>query len=195
MKVTSINGYKHLTYTRYMDDIVICIDKLRRWEWLYRGVCKRLKEELIKIEIPMNEEKTKEIDTDKGETFTFLGFEFQSGKTRKRKRGVIYRPTGKARNTIVAKIRNVVRRNISQPVMNVVQSINPIIRGWVNYFRIGAASKMFKYVKYWVMKKIRRYLMRQRGKKGFGWSRWSNGWIYTKLGLFSMYKTVKYNYP
>jgi hypothetical protein len=43
-------------------------------------------------------------------------------------------------------------------------------RGWVNYYRVGHSSRCFSMVKQWVKKKIRRHLMRARGRKGFGWN-------------------------
>ena len=76
----------------------------------------------------------------------------------------------------------------SQPVERVIAVINPILRGWVNYFRIGNASECFTFVKDWVEKKVRRHMMRARGLGGFGWNRWSRAWIYRTLGLFNDYR-------
>ena len=72
----------------------------------------------------------------------------------------------------------------------VIDLINPILRGWTNYFRIGQSSGCFSHVKYWVEKKVRRHLMRQRRRPGFGWKRWSRCWLYDGLGLFSQYRVV-----
>jgi len=66
--------------------------------------------------------------------------------------------------------------------------INPILRGWVNYFAIGHASRIFGYVKDWVEKKVRRHLMRARKRSGFGWKRWSRRWLYDGLGVFNHYR-------
>jgi RNA-directed DNA polymerase len=51
----------------------------------------------------------------------------------------------------------------------VIEMINPILRGWVNYFAIGHAGRCFTFIKNWVEQKIRRHLMRARKCKGFGW--------------------------
>jgi Group II intron, maturase-specific domain len=67
-------------------------------------------------------------------------------------------------------------RHQSQPVDRVVKLINPVLRGWVNYFAVGDTSECFGFVKDWVEKKIRRHLMRGRNRKGFGWTQWSRGW-------------------
>ncbi|MBL8232860.1 MAG: hypothetical protein JNL98_30455 [Bryobacterales bacterium] len=65
------------------------------------------------------------------------------------------------------------RRFTSQPVERVGELINPILRGWVNYFAVGHSSRCFSFVKDWVEKKFRRHLMRARKRKGFGWKRWN----------------------
>lgn len=77
---------------------------------------------------------------------------------------------------------------MSQPIEKVIKIINPILRGWINYFRIGNASRCFGYVKDWVEKKVRRHLMKTRKRKGFGWDRWSKDFIYHRLGVYADYK-------
>jgi RNA-directed DNA polymerase len=73
-------------------------------------------------------------------------------------------------------------------VGGVITVINPILRGWVNYFRVGNAARCFSFVKAWVERKVRRHLMRARGYRGFGWKRWSTAWLYTTIGLFNDYR-------
>jgi len=43
-------------------------------------------------------------------------------------------------------------------------------------------------VRAWVEQKVRRHLMRARGRRGFGWKRWSTAWIYRALGVFNDYR-------
>ena len=69
-----------------------------------------------------------------------------------------------------------------------MQLINPILSGWVNYFAVGDSGKCFEFIKDWVEKKVRRHMMRARKRKGFGWKRWSRGWLYEGLRLFNGYK-------
>ena len=73
-----------------------------------------------------------------------------------------------------------------------IDLINPKLRGWVNYFRIGNSSACFTYIKDWVEKKVRRHLMRARNRQGFGWNRWSRGWLYKNLGLYNDYGVRHY---
>jgi RNA-directed DNA polymerase len=70
----------------------------------------------------------------------------------------------------------------------VICKINPILRGWVNYFGHGNASRCFSYVRDWVEKKVRRHLARNHKRTGFGWKRWSKSRIYGSLGLFRAYR-------
>ncbi|HSV80754.1 MAG TPA: group II intron maturase-specific domain-containing protein [Ramlibacter sp.] len=88
----------------------------------------------------------------------------------------------------MGKLRDVFRRFQSQPVDRVVQLINPILRGWVNYFAVRHSSRCFSFIKDWVDKKIRRHMLRARKRRGFGWKRWSRQWLYETLGLFNGYR-------
>ena len=97
-------------------------------------------------------------------------------------------PRMKKRTALLAKLREMFRRYVSQPVGRVIERINPILRGWVNYFAVGHSSRCFTFIQDWVERKIRRYLMRARLRPGFGWNRWSKGWLYEKLGLFHEYR-------
>jgi RNA-directed DNA polymerase len=53
------------------------------------------------------------------------------------------------------------------------------------------SSPCFSFIKRWVEKKIRRHLMRARGRPGFGWKRWSTKWLYGKLGIFNSYQVSR----
>jgi hypothetical protein len=105
-------------------------------------------------------EKSRLANLAKGDSFGFLGFEFRRVLSRKGKWRPNYAPKLKKRTALLAKLRDVFRRFVSQPVGRVIEVINPILRGWVNYFAVGHASECFSYIKNWVEKKIRRHLMR-----------------------------------
>jgi RNA-directed DNA polymerase len=92
-----------------------------------------------------------------------------------------YTPQLKKRTVLVRKLKDVFWRFQSQPVGRVVEIINPILRGWVNYFAVGHSSRCFFYVQDWVEKKVRRHLMHARKLRGFGWKRWSKRWLETDL--------------
>jgi hypothetical protein len=46
-----------------------------------------------------------------------------------------YAPKLKQRTALLRKLKDIFQRFVSQPVNRVVELINPIVRGWVNYFR------------------------------------------------------------
>jgi RNA-directed DNA polymerase len=108
------------------------------------------------------------------------------------KLGVLVTPRMKARTNLLRNLKEVFQRFTSQPVDRAIELINPKLRGWVNYFRMGHSSRCFQYVKDWVEKKIRRHLMRSRKRKGFGWDWWSRVWLCTHLGLYADYKVRHY---
>ncbi len=190
--VTRQGRYEYIEYARFADDLVILVDGFRRWDWLAKAAHKRLLEELEKLDVQINPEKTRVVDLTRDEAFSFLGFDFRRAKTRRGKWGVRVTPRLKARTALLRKLKDVFRRHISQPVDRVIYQINPILRGWVNYFRIGNSSRCFGYIKDWVEKKIRRHLMRARKRNGFGWKRWSRAWLYETLGLFNDYGVRHY---
>jgi len=186
METTRNGKYTYVQYARFADDLVVLIDSHPRHDWLMKAVGKRLREELAKLRVEINEEKSRLVDLAKGDSFTFLGFEFRRILSRKGAWRPNYTPKLKKRTALLGKLRDVFRRFASQPVGRVIELINPILRGWVNYFAVGHSSRCFSFVKDWVEKKIRRHLMRARKRNGFGWQRWSRPWLYGELGLFNL---------
>ncbi len=190
-EVTREGEYTQVDYARYADDLVILVDRHRRYDWLLKAVNRRLREELAKLDLRLNEEKSRLVDLAMGEAFGFLGFDFRRIRSR---RGV-WRPDLipqlKQRTSLLRRLREVFERHRSQPVGWVITQINPVLRGWVQYFRVGNASRCLDFVKVWVEKRVRRHLMRARGRQGLGWTRWSTAWLYNRLGLYRDYR-VRY---
>jgi RNA-directed DNA polymerase len=183
----------NVQYARFADDMVILIDAERRSDWLLKAVDKRLREELAKLRVSINEDKSRMVDLKKGESFTFLGFEYRRILSLQRKWRPRYAPKLKKRTALFEKLREIFRQHVSWPVDIVIAKINPILRGWVNYFRVGHSSRCFGVVKRWVEKKVRQHLMRARGRKGYGWERWSSEWLYDRLGLFHDYRLRRWS--
>jgi RNA-directed DNA polymerase len=190
-EVTRQGTYTYVEYARFADDLVILIEAYARQDWLVTAVDKRLREELAKLHVELNEEKSRLVDLSKGESFGFLGFEFRRVRSRQGKWRPYYPPKLRQRTALLRKLKDLFRRFVSQPVDRVVQLINPILRGWVNYFAIGDASRCFGFIKDWVEKKVRRHVRRARNLRGFGWKRWSRRWLYEALGLFNQYRVQR----
>jgi len=183
--------YTHVQYARFADDLVILVDSHPRHDWVVKAVERRLREEVAKLRVEINEEKSRTVDLSKGEKFSFLGFEFRRILSRNQKWRPHFAPKLKKRTALFAKLREIFRRYSSQPVGRVIELINPILRGWVNYFAVGHSSRCFSMVKDWVEKKVRRHLMRARKRRGFGWKRWSSEWLYGTLGVFNEYRVLR----
>jgi RNA-directed DNA polymerase len=187
-ETTRHETYTYLEYARFADDLVILVDAYRRHDRLLKAVNQRVREELAKLHVDINQDKSRVVDLAKGESFGFLGFEFRRIRSLQGKWRPYYPPKLEQRTAVLRKLKDIFRRFDSQPVGRVVQLINPIVRGWVNYFAIGDASRCFDFIKDWVEKKVRRHLMRARNRRGFGWKRWSRRWLYEELELFNNYR-------
>src|SRR5215472_2373873 len=159
---TRYGKYTSIQYARFADDLVILIDAHPRHDWLLKAVNRRLREELAKLRVEINEEKSRVVDVAKGDSFGFLGFEFRRILSLKGVWRPNYAPKLKKRTELFAELRKIFRGSVSQPVGTVIERINPILRGWVNYFAVGHSSRCFSFVKDWVEKKVRRHLMRAR---------------------------------
>jgi RNA-directed DNA polymerase len=193
---TTRNGnFTRVQYARFADDVVVLIDAHQRNDWLVRAVNRRLREELAKLRVAINEDKSRMVDLKKGESFTFLGFEYRRILSLRGKWRPYFAPKLKKRTALFEKLREIFRQYVSQPVGNVIENINPILRGWINYFRVGNSSRCFSMVKDWVEKKVRRHLMHTRGRQGYGWKRWSRQWLYDQLGLFNDYRLNRLSWP
>jgi RNA-directed DNA polymerase len=191
-KESTRNGtYTCVEYARYADDLVVLIDAYKEHDWLLAAVEKRLREEFAKLQVEINEEKSRIADLSRGESFGFLGFDFRRIRSRKGIWRAQYTPKLKKRTALLRKLKEIFRRFHSQPLNRVVEFINPILRGWVVYFAIGHSGRCFDFVKDWVEMKALRHLRRARGRRGFGWDRRSRQMLYDTVGLFSGYR-VRY---
>ncbi len=188
-KETTQHGkYTSIEYARFADDLVILIDAHPRHDWLMAAVEKQLREELAELQVEINEEKSRNVDLGRGESFGFLGFDFRRMRSRRGVWRANYTPKLKKRTALLRKLKDVFRRYRSQPVSRVVQLINPVLRGWVNYFAVGHSSECFSFIKDWVEKKVRRHMGRAQNRNCFGWKRWSRQWLYESLRLFNGYR-------
>ena len=185
---TRCGQYTYVEYARYADDLVVLIDAHTRHDWLLPAVMQRLREEFAKLDVEMNEEKSRIVDLRRGESFGFLGFDFRRVLSRRGVWRAQYTPKLKKRTALLRKLKETFRCFQSQPLDRVVELINPVLRGWVGYFAIGHSSRCFGFIKDWVEKKARRHLGRSRKRQGFGWNRWSRQWLYETVGLFNGYR-------
>jgi RNA-directed DNA polymerase len=167
---------------RYADDLVILADKDATHSLAALG---RLLEGLG---LALHPDKTRLVDANQG-SFDFLGFNFRKAwNQQKTKRFALVLPSQKAQQSIRDKIRVLTRRERAKKVEDVVQQINPVIRGWVNYFRIGNSSEAFRGIRDYIARKVRRYLRRKQQRNGFGWKRLPDDVLHGQWGLFHDYR-------
>ena len=181
-EVTRNGKYTYIEYARFADDLVILIDAYKRHDWLTGAVDKRLREEFGKLQVEVNDEKSRTVDLERGESFGFLGFDFRYLRSLRGAMRPHYTPKLKKRTALMRELKEVFRRHRSQPIGRVINLINPMLRGWVNYFAVGHSSECFSFVKDWVEKKVRRQLAHAQKRRGFGWERWSRRWLVRHSG-------------
>jgi len=184
---TAEGGYEAVNYHRFADDIVIAVSGHHtKRGWAERAL-QRLQEQLAPLGVELNLEKTRMVNTLKGEAFGFLGFDLR--RVRKRKGDgyfLLMTPKKKARKAVKAKVRDIIARGGATPATELVQRINVTLAGWVTYFRVGNSSRAFSEVRDYVEMKVRTLLTRRkrRRKTSVGWRRWSNEYLYGVLGLY-----------
>ena len=96
----------------------------------------------------LNTEKTRIVTiTDEHAVFAFLGFEFRWVPSTKTGRWYpCTTPRPKKITLVLRKVRDTLRANRHLPVQAAVAQVNPILRGWVNYFKVGNSSQAFNKV-------------------------------------------------
>ena len=193
-EVTRRKGYENMGFVRSADDMVILVHGHPSEDWLLRAVQKRLMEELEKLQVQMNEEKTTVVNLKEGGCFSFLGFDFRLNRNRKGQTYVSKTPRKKKRKEIGEKVKAVLKANWNQPLQEVIQAVNAVVRGWVNYFRIGNSTQTFNVVRDEIERKVRKFVSKRQKRRGFGWRRWSREEIYQKWGLYRDYR-IQYLYP
>lgn len=184
---TAEGGYEAVNYHRFADDIVIAVSGHHTKRGWAERAQQRLEEQLAPLGVELNLEKTRMVNTLKGEAFGFLGFDLR--RVRKRKGDgyfLLMTPKKKARKAVKAKVRDIIARGGATPATELVQRINVTLAGWVTYFRVGNSSRAFSEVRDYVEMKVRTLLTRRkrRRKTSVGWRRWSNEYLYGVLGLY-----------
>jgi hypothetical protein len=78
---------------------------------------------------------------------------------------ILMTPKKKARKAVKAKVRDSIARRGAPSEMDLVKRINPTLAGWVNYFRVGNASRAFSEVRDYVEMKVRTLLTRRKRRR------------------------------
>ena len=177
-------GWKSLNKSarliRYADDLVI----LTR----YRAEKALSELQQLTIRLKLNQKKTRIVDTEKG-SFDFLGYSFKKALNRRKTRRVAYFwPSQKAEKLIREKIRKITNPARPIKVEEVIKELNPVIRGWVNYFRIANSSKKFGKIRLYGANRVRKFMRRRRNKSRYGYKEYPDEYLYRRLGLYGDYR-------
>jgi RNA-directed DNA polymerase len=127
--------------TRYADDMLIVCRTRRAAEQALHAVIQVLQR--LKLTVPPT--KTRIVDM-KSAGFEFLGFHFHKGRARRSGTLIpLMWPGQKAMKAVRSHIREQTeRRGLKETLATIVANLNPIIRGWRNYFRVGNSTKKFQ---------------------------------------------------
>jgi len=181
------NGYGGMDYCRFADDMVITFARHPRSDHLLEYSRQRLEKELDRLGVELNQEKTKAVNLEDGETFNLLGFTWRLATSKKGKKFPLIIPRPEKRKVILGKVKKAIRENWSERLPVVIGKINPVIRGWVNYFRVGHSSETFSCVRWDVEKKVRRFIRKKQKRPGYGFKEWGREVPYRDWGLFNDY--------
>lgn len=187
----------HGTLVRYADDfVVIC-----RSEAEARAAQQLAGEVLAGLGLGLHPEKTKVVDLREGrEGFDFLGCHFRarvSGRMLERgvRRYYLQRwPSQRAMKRVRGKIKaKTGRGRAGQDIRETIAELNPIVRGWGNYFRTGNAAKKFNQIDSYILSRLRGLMIKRYGRnlKAGQTSTWTREWFETQ-GLYRLRGTVRY---
>ena len=183
---------------RYADDFVI----MTRTPQQAGAALDAAREILGSWGLELHPGKTRIVDLREGrEGFDFLGCHFRarmSGRLWEQKRLVRYYlhrwPSQAAMKRLREKVRDRTGRNrVGWPIEVVIDQINPILRGWGNYFRTGNAATKFRQIDRYVVRRLFRLLVKKRGRNlhaGVA-DQWTEDW-FNDHGLYRLRGTVRY---
>jgi RNA-directed DNA polymerase len=183
---------------RYADDFVV----LCRSEREANAALEVAGEILAGLGLELHPDKTKVVDLREGrEGFDFLGWHFRarvSGRLLERgiRRHYLHRwPSQRAMKRIRAKVKAKTGRNRTgvRDIRVVIDELNPILRGWGNYFRTGNAAEKFVQLDRYVAWRLKRLLVKRHGRnlRAGQADQWTPDWL-KGLGLHRLMGTIRY---
>lgn len=120
--------------------------------------------------LALSEEKTRIRHLSEG--FDFLGFNIRHYRAEKTSRSgwkLLIKPSKDAVEQVRAKIKSEWMTHRDTRTEKVIHKLNPIIRGWSNYYRIGVSKEVFSSLDDWMFQREVRYAKRRHPKKGWAW--------------------------
>lgn len=137
-------------FVRYADDFIV-VTKTNEELPTALFVVKEVIEK--KLGMKLSEDKTKLTNFKRG--FRFLGYKFNG-----RYKGI----SSKSMDKLKDNIRNITRRSQGVNLKTVIDRVNPVIRGHVNYFRLGDVQKTYRNLDCWVRMRLRCFKFSRKWK-------------------------------
>jgi group II intron reverse transcriptase/maturase len=189
------NRCAHLgVLVRYADDFVV----MCRRESQAQEALRRIRVIMARMGLELHTEKTRTVRLNRGqEGFQFLGWTVRKRRSIQRNprwHFVQRWPSPKAVKRIRARVHELteVRGNPARTVKELAERLNPVVRGWGNYFRTGNSDSKFNQVDDYVHERVLRWQRRRGGQRTqFRASDWPHERLYS-LGLHRLRGTVRY---
>ncbi|MGW7674512.1 group II intron reverse transcriptase/maturase [Streptomyces sp. NPDC054775] len=164
-------GGPTMKIVRYADDFVVMIHGTREHaEALWDEVAAVL----APVGLRLSVEKSRVCHVDEG--FDFLGFRIQ----RRRKRGTDKRhvytwPSKKALASVLGKVRRLTRRRRHRTLADLLRHLNPVLRGWCNYFQHGVSKQTFSYLDHYSWWRVVTWMRKRHA--GLAWGVFSRRFL------------------
>jgi group II intron reverse transcriptase/maturase len=173
---------KNTRMVRYADDLVVLCPKGHA-----EGAMLEIRRFLARLKLTVNEEKTRITTAQEG--FDFLGVHFRERPSRRgRGRFCLAWPSRRSMKRISDKVRAEFGPDTRPSLADKIRQLNPLLRGWGNYFRRINSTQHFRKVDLYVWWKLCRWL--ERKYRGTGMS--ASPAFLKKAGLHFLWGTVKY---
>ncbi len=180
---------------RYADDFVV----MCRTESQANEAMRRLKIVFERLRLTLHPDKTRIVELGLGKDgFNFLGCHLRIVRSHYKWRSYLFRwPSPKSMKRIRDRIRELTnrrRRAGMKDIREVIRDLNPVLRGWGNYFRTGNASRMFRHLDAYVGERLVR-LLRQRGghrRRPVRPGEWPHERFVKDHGLHRLLGTIRY---
>jgi group II intron reverse transcriptase/maturase len=187
------------TLVRYADDFVV-LCRSRAMARVSLGYVEGI---LSRLRLTLHPSKTKVVETGLGKDgFVFLGCHFQVVKSHFKGKTYLFRwPSPKAMLAIRTQVRELTdrrRRAGMKDIREVIDDLNPVLRGWGNYFRTGNASLKFQRVDDYVCRRLRRLMQRRGGQRrstvgrNYTMRNWPPARFAAELNLHRLLGTIRY---
>lgn len=177
---------------RYADDfVVVCATRQQAIEGQRRAATA-----LDRFGLCLSPEKTRIVELTRGKQgFDFLGFHMRKVESWKwRGKWYLQRwPSARAMNRIRARIRELTDRRYSGlPIDAAVDRLNPVLRGWGYYFRVGNSARKFAQIDGYVHERLAILACNKHQLSGRKWvSRFNGEWL-RRLGVHTLGGNVNY---